>query len=266
MWAYLERLLRTAAAGAAAALLTLSPAQAVVYTGVWDPLFGVPFVGGTSPVGFNLEWQGATTVFVQDGCELGTNYGLFTPSPCKTNSSVTSAHVELYDAITYVKRGDLFFDTSLMSILSLHFTSGQLISLTTLPSEWIQAQWVSSAPPTSPYFSLMFVDAQVSNFLRAIPFAGLSDEIPAGYSGPLLLSHPTLSFSDPIESLDELYATILAVRGISVSDVESNPPFYPNGTLFSLAAPAVVPEPGSLALVSLALVATGWVARKRRRR
>lgn len=265
MRATLTRSLRSAVVAAVALLCLLSPAQAIVYRGTWDPVYGLPFVGVGSPVGFDLGWRGTVQVFVPDGCELGAGFGLFTPSPCKSGSQLTNAHVELYDATTDTKRGDLYFDSSNMSVLSLHFSGGELSSLTTLPSDWIQPQWLSPEA-ASPYFSLLFVDADTSNLLRFL-FAGLRDEIPAGYFGPLLLSHPTRDFVDlRIDSLGDLFDLLRDFGSISVSDVQSNPPEFPNGRLFVLDTPQLAPEPGSLVLVAVALLATGWARSSRRRR
>jgi len=265
MHASLVRALQSAVAAAAVLLCFLPQAQAIVYRGTWDPVYGLPFVGPGSPVGFDLGWRGNALISVPDGCEIGPGFGLFTPSPCKTGSQVTSAHIELYDATTDAKRGDLYFGTSSMSVLSLHFSGGELTSLTTLPSNWIQPQWLLPEA-ASPFFSLLFVDADTSNLLRFL-FAGLRDEIPADYFGPLLLSHPTRDFDDlSIDSLGDLFALLWDIREIAVSDVESNPPEYPNGRLFVLDTPAVVPEPGSLVLIAVALLATGLAGRSRRRR
>jgi hypothetical protein len=154
-----------------------------------------------------------------------------------------------------------------MAIGGLHFVDNDLLSLVTLTSSWEQASWNSPFPPTSPFFSLLFVDAATSNWLRS-PLGrffgdifGLRDEIPSGYEGPLLLSHPNTDF-DSIDSLHELFRGLHALGEISISDVKDNPPTYPNGRLFSLAATAV-PEPGSLALVALALLTATLVVRLR---
>jgi hypothetical protein len=277
MRTYFGRVLRAIAAAAAAVLCSLSPAQAAFYSGAWDPLYGMPFLGGTSPIGYNLGWRGEVQVFVPDSCAFGSgprNFGA--ADPCSQNSYVQSATVDFYDNDNpSLTKGTVTFTTSSMSINALHFLDNELLSLATLPSSWDQAAWISPEPPVSPYFSLLFLDEATSNFLRA-PYGfvwlgellGLRDEIPANYAGPLLLSHPSRDFDDPIESLDELVATLLAFRSISVSDVESEAgrPRYPNGSLFALAAPPIsVPEPSSLTLIALALLAIGWLAHFRRR-
>ena len=293
MRAYLERVLRTAVAAAAAVLCSVSPAQAAFYSGAWDPLYGEPFVGTTvdsgNYFGSDVGWRGTVDVFVPNSCALATTptnrtYG--PSSPCVGDGSdgetfpyVQSAEVKLFrwDGDTNndndVIIGTLVFSASSMTIRELNFEGSDLISLFTRPSNWVQPL---GAPSTSPYFSLLFVDKDVSNFLRA-PFGsgflgqllGLRDEIPPDYFGPLLLSHPTRGFGEPIDSIEGLFTTLWDARSIAVSDVEGEdglPRYLNGGALFSLAAPATdIPEPGSLALVALALFATAWVARTRRR-
>jgi len=259
----LDRVLRTAAAAAAALLCAVAPAQAAFYSGEWDPLYGLPFVG-SGPVGYNLGWRGEVQVFVPDACANASgvrNYGL--TSSCTQNSYIQSATVELYDAGTLASKGTLTFLTTPMSVLALHFSGSQLLSLATLPSSWEQAN-LSSTPPVAPFFSLLFVDPTYSSVLRLL---GFSDEIPSGYAGPLLLSHPTTDLDNlEIENWPDLLRAIMTISQIDISDVASpeGRPTYPNGFLFSFAAPpAAAPEPGSLALVALALVLTGWFLRKR---
>jgi len=278
MRTYLERLLRSAAVAAAAALFNLSPAQAAFYSGAWDPTYGFPFVGGTSPINYDLGWRGTVDVFVPDSCAFGVGarpYGA--SSSCAQSSYVQSASVEFYNVNdpALETKGTVTFSTASMSILGLNFVGNDLISLVTFPSSWDQASWNAPPPPASPFFSLLFLDPAGSNFLRAPLGAffgdilGVSDEIPANYFGPILLSHPDTDFDASIDSIPELVARLIALRDISISDVESEegrPDFGEDGRLFALAAPATdIPEPGSLALVALALFATAWVARTRRR-
>lgn len=260
---FLDRTLRAAAAAAAALLCAVAPAQAAFYSGEWDPLYGLPFVGSGS-IGYDLGWRGEVQVFVPDACANASgirNYGL--ASSCAQGSYIQSATVDLYDATTSEAKGTLSFSTAAMSVLALHFNGSQLLSLATLPSSWEQAT-LSLSPPVAPFFSLLFVDPAYSGVLRAL---GFSTEIPSGYAGPLLLSHPTTDLDNlEINDWPDLLRAIMTISQIDVSDVasEEGRPTYPNGGfLFGLAAAAPVPEPGSLALVALALVLTGWFLRKR---
>jgi hypothetical protein len=263
----MKRLLRTAAAAAAATLFTLSPAQAVVYTGAWDPLYGLPFNG--SLLGYDLGWKGTVEVDVPDACVRSSGVVWFVfPTTCGVGGGpiiapqIVSASVELYEPSADPLKPDtpiatLAFGPLSMDIVALRFANDNLEGMIALPSQWLQATLPAEESSIVRYFSLAFVTPDVTPFLSV--FFG---EVPNDYSGPLLFSHP-LDLDD-VDITWRNVGTILA--DLSISNVDEYPPEFPPGGLFSLRAPEVVPEPGSLALVSLALVATGWVARSRRRR
>ena len=307
MLAHLKRAFRTAAAAAAATLLTLSSAQAIVYTGAWDPRYGAPYltgnpgnVFGSDPAEYSLGWRGVVDVFVPDLCAnqgIGrydsSNLNLCVGDPTDADGpvpKVKSAEVTFYkwdgdnDDGNDVITGTLAFDASSMIIRSLNFQGNVLESLFTLPSSWGQPTWngnVDLSPSgSSPFFSLLFVDTTASACITSIldcllgaawpPDVDLSGgKVPPDYAGPLLLSHPTQGFDDPITE-ENFWSTLMAAKKIAISDVgspEGEPDFGEDRLLFSLQAPpAPVPEPGSLALVALALLAGAQVTRTRHRR
>ena len=106
-------------------------AQAATYSGVWDPTYGSPFTG--------LGWRGTATYFVPDTCEpLGTAT-IYNVPACSGNAIVTAAQVELYDDTAF---GDptvatLIFNPASMIIGTLAYVSGQLDQLTTSTSNYV---------------------------------------------------------------------------------------------------------------------------------
>lgn len=256
---HLERALRTAAAVVAAMVCVVSPAKAVVYTGAWDPLYGLPFTG--SLLGYNLGWKGTVEVDVPDACVRSSGVVWFVfPTTCGVGGGpnvapeVVSASVDLYQENGPTIQ-TLDFNAASLEVVALRFAGGNLEGMIALPSEWLPATLPTDSGPIVRYFSLAFVTPDASPFLSVF-----FSEVPGDYSGPLLLSHP--------EDLDlvPFWQIPGKLDDLSISNVFEYPPDFPPGGLFSLRAPEVVPEPGSLALVSLALVATGWVTRRSRRR
>ncbi len=74
------------AAAAASVLGIAAPAQAIVYTGAWDPAFGSAFP--------DLGWRGEAKFFVPDTCERGT--GWRTNADSCSGMKILSAEVKFY--------------------------------------------------------------------------------------------------------------------------------------------------------------------------
>jgi len=239
---YIERVLRTTIVAAAALLSGLPSAQAALYTGAWDPLFGPPFT--------NLNWEGTFAVTANcptspvgssgnlAGCSGSASVSSLTLSLFLTNSS-TAATIDF--GANSMTIGDLFWENtpsdSVISKLRTGLTS------------------YASAPLTT--------DAALNTALNGYQFAlqffmnGQADSAPipadpltaALYSGPVLYA---FKVTDPNAGL------------LSRANVLGGPDFQPQFKGLTLQADQPIPEPGALALVAGALLAVG-IARRRRR-
>lgn len=108
-------------------------AQAAVYTGVWDPLYGAPFT--------NLGWRGTATYVVPDTCEISGTGDVSNALDCGSAAAVSSAVVEFYDASATVQStlATLNFNPSSMLIGTLRYLNGNLDQLTTTASNLVAA-------------------------------------------------------------------------------------------------------------------------------
>ncbi len=117
--------------GLPALALFAASAQAAVYTGIWDPAFGAPFI--------NLGWRGNVSYFVPDACvPVGTLDVNNTPD-CAGAAAVTSAAVEFYDvnAGGQPTLDTLVFNPALMTVGTLRFVAGELTELTSSDSNLV---------------------------------------------------------------------------------------------------------------------------------
>jgi len=110
-----------AAAAFAAGLACVSPAQAIVYTGAWDPAFGSAFP--------DLGWRGEANFFVPDAC-LSESGLVFNFESCSgSQMQILSAEVEFYklsDPTNPLFHETLIFDVPSSAVLAVTLNDGML--------------------------------------------------------------------------------------------------------------------------------------------
>lgn len=127
------------AAIAAVALCGGSSAQAAVYVGSWDPLFGSPF----NTAGQLLGWSGSVQMYVPDGCLFGT-YQTAQGVGCNSSADplqrqhIIGASVSLFDNDTSAVKATLTFAPSGLYAFTLNtvdILDGNVIGIATNYSE-----------------------------------------------------------------------------------------------------------------------------------
>jgi len=140
------------AVAAAATLWLALPAQAAIYTGIWDPTYGAPFT--------NLGWRGSARFFVPDFCKQTGTVDVSNPQQCDGLAEFLSAEVNFYDTTssTGATIATLGFDPNSLLIGTLRFVDGALTELTTTLSNFVAPSVDLSRFGVSPStdFSLQF--------------------------------------------------------------------------------------------------------------
>ena len=107
------------AIAAAVLFAAATPAQAIVWTGTWDPAYGLAFP--------NLGWQGMATVYVPDAC-LAFSGIISNGHACSLGTmSLQTAQVEFYDLSNVnVVLETLVYNTALIAINDVLIAGGQI--------------------------------------------------------------------------------------------------------------------------------------------
>lgn len=133
-----QKALATAAI-AVAALCGGSSAQAAVYVGKWDPLFGFPF----DNAGQLLGWSGSVQMYIPDTCLLGTyqtvqGVGCNASGDPSQRQHIIGASISLYDYATSAVKATLAFAPSGLYPFTLNTVdifNGTVIGIATSYSE-----------------------------------------------------------------------------------------------------------------------------------
>jgi hypothetical protein len=144
--------LRRAGVVAGAAMWLALPADAAVYTGIWDPPYGAPFDG--------LGWRGSAGFFVPDSCKPTGTADVSNSGACDGQAAVTSGLVEFYDINDTAQPtlATLVFDPDTLLIDTLRYVNGALVELTTSLADFVspQADLTRFGVSPSTQFALQF--------------------------------------------------------------------------------------------------------------
>jgi hypothetical protein len=199
-----------------------SSANAAVYTGVWDPPYGSPF----STLTTGLGWSGTAEFFVPDSCVPSGDALVINPLPvffggCGGAAAVTSAQVTLYDIQNPGNNATLTFAPSSFYVGLLAYDNGELEGLLTDFSNLVTTGFTNFGITPTTEFSLIFT-----------------------LDGPRL-AWRDCGYSEGYRSSNSTHSTHHECTGGINSDAEG---YRPDFTI------SRVPEPGTLALASLALL------------
>ena len=144
--------LRRAGAVAGAVLWLALPAQAAVYTGIWDPPYGEPYD--------NLGWRGTAGFFVPDACKPTGTADVSNAGACGGLAAVTAGQVEFYDITDpgQATLATMVFDPNTLLIDTLRFVNGALTELDTSLSSFVspQADLTQFGVGSDIFFALQF--------------------------------------------------------------------------------------------------------------
>jgi len=221
----MRKVIRWAAAVAVVPLFAIAGSvNAVVFVANWDPLFNPLFTAGT---GVNLSWTGSATFDVPTPCVAPSTTVVF-PNGCGTAAMMSYGYG--LSSTTPVPDGAGGSGTSLVGFAfpdSVRFDSSGIMDGLTLPGLF---QLNQGGPITMGGVAFnIFLDFVIN----------------ANYSGPELT----------------LVLTSCEINCTYVSDTSGVPgPYTPHVTF---AAVAAVPEPATLVLMGIGLLAAGAARRRR---
>ena len=138
----------SAAFAAAVLVVAATPAQAIIWTGTWDPAYGLAFP--------NLGWQGSATVYVPDAC-LAFTGTISNGHACSLGAmSLQTAQVEFYDLSNVnVVLETLSYNTTGDVIFNVQIAGGQVVGVDSDYTDWNVAS-ISQAGGGFSAFSLNF--------------------------------------------------------------------------------------------------------------
>lgn len=230
-------------AAATLALGCLASAQAAVYTGRWDPIFGSPFGEAELGAGNKLAWTATATLVVPDSClAVGGGNAIidFEDTPnCDPGGSraFLSAKIEFYNAEdpnNASQQETLVFEEALFNIERLHVVNGDIAGVET--------------DAIAPVRAMNAIAGGGAYWFQ--PIFGLGAAVGGSFDTYVLYQNDL--GSSPGEPLFQTATNAMALGQKSQ--------FPADDIVFT----RVVPEPGSLALVLAAALGAGWAARRRR--